>query len=90
MDENSIILISVFCGFSSLCLCCMFIKSIQQKANERSRQRLRETIRNARNRLRYTLLVVPEEYTSTEEYTITEELKDEEENLRDVEFIEVV
>ena len=88
MDENSIILISVFCGFSTLCLCCIFTKAIQEKASERSRLRLRETIRNARNRLRYTLLVVAEDYTNTEE--TMEDLKDEYENLRDAELIEVV
>jgi hypothetical protein len=51
---------------------------------------MRESIRRARDRLRYTLLVVPEEHTEEHTEEITEELKDENENLRHPELLEIV
>ena len=90
MDVTSIILISTFCSFTSIGICCVLVKAFHHSNQESARQRMRESIRRARDRLRYTLLVVPEEHTEEHTEEITEELKDENENLRHPELLEIV
>jgi hypothetical protein len=61
MDTNSIIIISVFCGTSSLCLCCILTQALRFQIRERSIERMREIAIKKRENLRNNYLVYPEE-----------------------------
>ena len=61
MDTNSIIIVSVFCGTSSLCLCCILIKVFNEIRKELSRERIRQIAIKTRGRFKYNSIVSPEE-----------------------------
>ena len=60
MDTNTIILISVFCGMSSVCLCCISIKYIQTLLEEKRKNRLKAVAKRIQERFKYNS-INPEE-----------------------------
>jgi|LakMenEpi03Aug12_release.lakeMendotaPanAssembly.Ray.scaffolds.fasta_scaffold3687127_1 hypothetical protein len=60
METDTLIIISVFTGLSSLCLCCICIQALRFQMRERSIERMREIAIKKRENLRYNYLVYPE------------------------------
>jgi hypothetical protein len=67
MDTNTVIIISVFCGTSSLCLCCILIKALKYTIEERRQQRLKIVAKKIQDRIRYNSLIYPDEYLRKED-----------------------
>ena len=60
MENDTIIIISVFTGLTSLCLCCILTQALRFQMRERSIERMREIAIKKRENLRNNYLVYPE------------------------------
>ena len=60
MENDTIIIISVFTGLTSLCLCCILTQALSFQMRERSIERMREIAIKKRENLRYNYVVYPE------------------------------
>ena len=60
MENDTIIIISVFTGLTSLCLCCILTQALRFQMRERSIERMREIAIKKRENLRYNYVVYPE------------------------------
>jgi hypothetical protein len=61
METETLIIVSVFTGLSSLCLCCILTQALRFQIRERSIERMREIAIKKRENLRNNYLVYPEE-----------------------------
>jgi hypothetical protein len=53
MDTNLVVMISVFCGTSTLCLCCILAKAVTNIIEDRRQERLKSIAKKIQDRLRY-------------------------------------
>ncbi len=74
MDTNTIILISAFCGTSTLCLCCILVKAVNNIIEDKRQARLKKVAKKIQDRLKYNSINPTDTELTDDEYLRKQEL----------------